>query len=395
MNMDAYVNYLIHLLKCAIQGETPLDFPKELDFPQFFDLVKLHKLENICYVMLKKTDMSDVREEYAKELERVYFKTLMIDGTQQHYLEQVEKQFEENAIDYLVLKGRELSELYPKSVVRQSSDFDIYIGAKKSPQAKKIMETLGFSVANYSEDENHDEYIINNWVLCELHRVLIQGDYPWKKGCNEIVNNLILKDGTNHCYKMSKEDFYVYSLAHLAKHMKFSGIGIRAFLDMEFIYRAYKDSFDYEYLSKKLEECKLSEFEKNTRLLCQYWFCDKKDVEPVIKTFASYVISSGWIGTTEQMVATEAAQKAGKTNSKIFAKIKKCIDIIMSPYETMVERYPVLQKHKWLTPFYRVRRGISAVIRKRDLIKSVTSTISDASIDDGKEILKFKESIGL
>ena len=395
MNIDAYVDYLIHLLRCALNGDIPSDFPQELDFNEFFKLSRSHRLENIAYVMLKKTNMSGIAEKDVQKLENAYMQSVMITATQQHYLEQVEKAFEENSIDYLVLKGRELSRLYPSADMRQSSDFDIYIGAENAEKARGIMLGIGFAAKEYSEDENHDEYVIGKWVLCELHRVLIQGNYPWKKGCNEIVDDLTLCDGTNHCYKMSKEDFYVYNLAHAAKHMKFSGIGIKAFLDIEVIYLKYKDSFDYEYLNAKLEACRLKEFEKNARLLCEYWFEGSKNVSLNIKKMALYVVSSGWIGTLEQMLVTEAAENAGKTNSKLVAKIKKCISIVLSPYETMVERYPVLRKHKWLTPFYRVRRAISAIVKKRDLIKSVTDTIDEADMSAGKQLLEFKKSIGL
>ncbi len=395
MNIEVYVDYLIHLLRCAINEDVPSDFPQDLDFNEFFKLCRAHRLENIVYIMLKKTDMSRIPQQDAKNLKSAYMQTMMITATQQHYLELVEKAFEESSIDYLVLKGRELSKLYPSADMRQSSDFDMYIGKKNSEKAKDIMLNTGFTVKDYSKDENHDEYVVEPWVLCELHRVLIQGNYPWKKGCNEIVDNLTLCDGTKHCYEMSKEDFYVYNLAHAAKHMKFSGIGIKAFLDLEIIYLKYKDSFDYEYLNKKLEDCCLKEFEKNSRLLCEYWFEEKKNISTTIKKMASYVVSSGWIGTEEQMIFTEAAQNAGSTNSKLVAKMKKCIDIVMSPYETMVERYPILKKHKWLTPVYRIRRGASAIIKKRDLIKSVTDTIDEADMSVGKQILEFKKSIGL
>lgn len=395
MNINVYVDYLTHLLRCAITDNIPSDFPSELEFNKFLKLCKDHKLENISYIMLKKTDMSNIEKQEIKKLEEDYLQTLMVTATQQYYLEQIEKTFEENDIDYLVLKGRELSGLYPSSDMRQSSDIDIYIGTENSEKAKKLMLDIGFFAESYSEDENHDEYTINKWVLCELHRVLIQGNYPWKKSCNEIVDNLTLCDGTKNCYRMSKEDFYVYNLAHAAKHMKFSGIGIKAFLDIEVIYKKYKDSFDYEYLNKKLKECSLTEFEKNARLLCEYWFEENTQVSSIIKQMASYVVSSGWIGTSEQMLATEAAENAGKTNSRLVAKIKKCIDIVSSPYETMVERYPVLGTHKWLTPLYRVRRATSAIIKKRDLIKSVTDTIDETDMDKGKRILEFKKSIGL
>lgn len=395
MNIDTYVDYLMHLLQCAIKDDIPSEFPLELDFNEFFKLCRNHRLENIAYLMLKKTNMCNIQEQDAKRIENAYMQSVMISATQQHYLEQVEKAFEETSIDYLVLKGRELSRLYPSDDMRQSSDFDIYIGTKNAEKARDIMHNIGFITKEYSEDENHDEYVIDKWVLCELHRVLIQGNYPWKKGCNKIVDNLILCDGTKHCYKMSKEDFYVYNVAHAAKHMKFSGIGIKVFLDMEVIYLKYKDNFDYEYLNAKLEACSLKEFEKNARLLCEYWFEENKNVSQTIKKMASYVVSSGWIGTAEQMLVTEVAENAGKTNLKLVAKIKKCIGIVLSPYETMVERYPVLRKHKWLTPFYRVRRAISAVVKKRDLIKSVTDAIGETDMSVGKQILEFKKSIGL
>ena len=395
MNIGGYVDYLIHLLRCAIKEENPSNFPEELDFKRFYELCRAHKLENIVYLMLKKTNMAGIPEEQAKKLEVAYKQTMMITATQQHYQERVEKAFEENSIDYLVLKGRELAKLYPSSDMRQSADFDMYIGEKNAQNAKDTMINLGFAVKDYSEDENHDEYVVEPWVLCELHRVLIQGNYPWKKGCNKIVDNLILCNGTEHCYEMSNEDFYVYNLAHAAKHMKFSGIGIKVFLDMQVIYSKYKDCFDYKYLDSKLQACNLKEFEKNARLLCEYWFEENKDASPLIKKMALYVVSSGWVGTVEQMSATEAAEKAGNTNSKPVAKMKKCIDVIMSPYETMVERYPILRKHKWLTPFYRIRRGVSAIVKKRDLIKSVTESIDKTDMDAAKRILDFKKSIGL
>lgn len=393
--MEGYVDYLIHLLRCAVKQDIPSAFPANLEFNKFFELCRAHRLENLVYVMLKKTNMAGIAQQDINKIEVAYKQSMIITATQQHYHECVEKAFEENSIDYLVLKGKELSKLYPSEDMRQSSDFDIYIGEKNSEKAKDLMINLGFSVKDYSEDENHDEYVVKPWVLCELHRVLIQGNYPWKKGCNKIVDNLIMRDGTKHCYEMSKEDFYVYNLAHAAKHMKFSGIGIKVFLDMQVIYLKYKDSFDYKYLEEKLKECHLKDFEKNARLLCEYWFEENKNVSPLIKKMALYVVSSGWVGTFEQMTATEAAEKAGKTNSRLIAKMKKCIDVVMSPYETMTERYPILKKHKWLTPFYRVRRGVSAVVKKRDLIKSVTESIDNTDMAAGKQILEFKKSIGL
>ena len=71
------------------------------------------------------------------------------------------------------------------------------------------------------------------------------------------------------------------------------------------------------------------------------------------------------------------------------------MDIICSPYKSMAERYPILEKHRWLTPIYRIHRVLDAALHKRDLVKKVTSVYDGADMDYGKRIVKFKERLGL
>lgn len=368
----------------------------EINLNEFIEFCKYHKMENIAFLMLLKTNAKLIYPQEMNGLKRAYQTSIMVQATQQHYLDMVTKTFEEEGIDYLLLKGRDLAMLYPSEDMRQSSDFDIYIGAENAKKAKPLMMNMGFEIVSYEEERDwHDEYLAKKWVMCELHKVLIQGDYPWRKGCNEMVNNLTLKEGSNHCYKMCKEDFYVYNLAHAAKHMKLSGIGIKVFVDIELIYTLYKDSFDYEYLNKRLEKCNLKEFDKNVRKLCEYWFEDATPEDDIVYEMEKYVAQSGWIGTKEQAVSTELAQNYGKTQSKTLAKIKKCFKIIFCPYEEMAIKYPVLKKHKYLTPIFRIRRAFSAVLKRRDVIRSVSATLDSGDISEGRKILEFKKSIGL
>lgn len=396
MNIDVYIKYLVHLLRCAVSGEQAQDMPEGMDAQKLFKLSRYHKVENVAYMALEKTDTSKIPQGVYKLFQEFYNHAITVEATQQYYLEQMLDEFEAEGIDYLVLKGREIACLYPSSDMRQSSDLDVYVGRDGAMRARPVMEKLGYNVEAYSDtDDDHDEYRMNNLVYCELHRVLIQNNYPWQEECNKITDRLLRPDPQKHCMKMSDEDFYIYNLAHTAKHMKFSGIGIKVFLDLWLIYNHYKDRLDMEYLSKKLEQCHLAEFDKNARELCEYWFEGKEDVDDKIKKMSRYVVQSGWMGTHEQAKSTELAEKAGKTNSTKVAKIKKCIDIILSPYESMAARYPILKKHKWLTPFCRIHRGLSAALFKRDLVKNVTGELDNGDMTIGKKILEFKQSIGL
>lgn len=393
MMNECIIDYLIEVLRCAITGEAVGDLPADIDEIEFFEFCKRHKMSNIVYKTLKNRLSKDIVAKY----EAIYNKEIYIKGLQQYYLETIENSFEENKIDYLLLKGRELEVLYPSEDMRSSSDIDIYIGKDTPQRAKQIMEDIGFVVRAYSDfNDDHDEYIAGNAVLCELHRVLIQDRCSWQEECNKIPQRLLLCDDKKHRFRMTNEDFYVYNLAHTAKHMKLSGIGIRVILDQWLIYRKYKDVFDWEVLDERLKLCGLYEFEQNIRELFLYWFEKKQPQNPdKIHNMAIYIAESGWIGTYKQFIATDFAENAGKSSSKLTANLKKCINIIFSPYPSMVERYPILERKRWLTPFCRVHRAFCAIVHKRDLIRQVTGEYDGADLDYGKKLLEFKKSIGL
>ncbi len=393
MDLREYTKYLTYVLACAIDGTEPDGLPEGMDEAVFLELCKFHKLENIVYLTIG-DKLSETSRAY---LEETYNRLLFLQATQQYYLETIEDEFENAKIPYLILKGRELAKLYPREDMRQSSDFDIYIGRENSQKARDIMTDVGFEILAYNDhDDDHDEYLADKCVMCELHRVLIQDNHPWQAECNKMPERMILTDGTECCYKLSPEDFYAYNLAHAAKHMKLSGVGIRVFLDQWLILNKYENEINWDKLNDILDKCNLVEFNKNTIALCEYWFENKtpEDIQK-IGEMADYVARSGWVGTEEQMTATEVAENAGVTSSRKVAKLKVCWDIIASPYESMVERYPFLRKHKWLTFFCRIHRVFNAIFKKRDLVKKVTSGMDNGDMELGKKIVKFKKGIGL
>ena len=253
---------------------------------------------------------------------------------------------------------------------------------------------LGFEILSYTDSDEHDEYIANKVAMCEIHPVLIQNNHPWQTECNRIPQRLIKKDEKTHELKMSNEDFYLYNLAHTAKHMKYAGIGIRAFLDMWLIYKNYSDSFNWDYLNEKLKLAKLDKFEKNTRQLCEFWF-EGKNADETIRAMAVYVAKSGWVGTKEQEKSTALAESAGKTASVQAAKLGKFKEMFFAPINEMSVRYPILKKHKWLLPFCRIHRALRAIIKRRDVIREVANDLESGDMQTGKAIVALKQKIGL
>ncbi len=392
MGLDAYVKYTTNLISSFLSGKPVKPLPAELDAGLFFKFCAFHKIQNLVYLALSNTD---IPEELAKLFKASYFASLNFMAVQQHYIEQVENAFEDAGIDYFVIKGTETAKFYPSSDMRQSSDFDIYIGNEKARLARDVMVGLGFLVDDYADDDGHDKYMINNAILCELHRVLVQNDFPWKEECNKIPERVIKCDGKEHRYQMNAEDTYIYNLAHAANHIRTAGIGIRVFVDLWLMWSKCKDGFDMAYLEETLAKCNLKRFEECARTLFLYWFEEKGTDDPTILAMADFVAQSGWIGTYSQYASAKLAGDAGENSSSATAKLESYKKMIFPSYENLIARYPKAERYKILVPSYYAYRIFKSVFGKERGAKRVIGEINNADLKTGQDLLKLKKEIGL
>ena len=355
MELSPYVKYVTNLISSFLSGKDVEPFPDSLDANLFFRFCVFHKIQNLVYRALANTQMP---EELAKNFKASYFSSL----------------------NFMAV---------------QSSDFDIYIGSEKAELARDVMMGLGFSVDDYADDDGHDKYVINNGILCELHRVLIQNDFPWKNECNKIPERVIKTSGKEHRFEMTTEDAYIYNLAHAANHIKTAGIGIRVFVDLWLMWSKCKDSLDMEHLEETLEKANLKRFEECARALFLYWFEGKETSDPTIMAMADFVAESGWIGTYNQYASAKLANESADSSSSATAKLESYKKMIFPSYEDLAKRYPKAKEHKILVPYYYVYRIVKSLFGKDKGAKRVMSEINTADLQAGQDLLKLKKEIGL
>lgn len=392
MGLDAYVNYITNLISSFLSGNAAEPFPAHLDAGIFYKFCAFHKLQNLAYRALANTQLP---EELENVLKASYFNSLNFMAVQQHFVEMVENAFEDAGIDYFIMKGGETAKFYPSSDMRQSSDFDIYIGNEKAEQARDIMVGLGFSVDDYADDDGHDKYMINKSILCELHRVLVHDEFPWKEECNNIPRRVIKSSGKEHRHEMCIEDAYIYNLAHAANHIKTAGIGIRVFVDLWLMWTKCKDAFDMAYLEKKLASANLKRFEECSRALFLYWFEGKETDDDTIMAMAKFVAESGWIGTYNQYVSAKLAGESAEGSSSASAKFESYRKMIFPSYKDLVNRYPTAGAYKILVPYFYVHRIVKSIFGKDKGAKRVSHEINNADLKQGQDLLKLKKEIGL
>ena len=193
---------------------------------------------------------------------------------------------------------------------------------------------------------------------------------------------------------MTNEDFYLHMIGHMAKHMKYSGFGIRMVVDVWLYLEKFKSEMDFDILNERLKYCGLYDFNQVILKLNDYWF-NCGDASPATLQLADYVVASGLFGTYEQLISTEAAVNGGKIKSKSVGKLKKILQTVFLSYRNMCTLYPNLRNMPILLPIYWLRRAFDRLLHKRENISKIYKQYDNVDMKLATDIYEFKKGLGL
>lgn len=293
---------------------------------------------------------------------------------------------EKEHIPFMPLKGAVLREYYPNPWMRTSCDLDILVPKELADRAAEILvDSYGY----HREHRNSHEITLSldNGTHIELHYELIE---DWVANASskilaDVWERSTLNEGYSYWHTMPDELFYFYHIAHMAKHFERGGCGIRTFIDLYILDNmggADKDKRDV-----LLGEGEMLRFAEAARKLSRVWFKNEPHDE-ISEKMENYILHGGIYGTLKNSVSVQQNKQGGRVGyafSKIFL-----------PYNLLRFHYPILEKHRWLTPVMEVRRWGRLIFcghakRSLDTLK-LNKNLSKAEASD---MQKFMDSIGL
>ena len=194
------------------------------------------------------------------------------------------------------------------------------------------------------------------------------------------MNVVELKEGYSYHYEMPDDMFYFYHVAHMAKHFENGGCGIRPFIDLWILDNMQINGHDKR--DNLLRKGKLLQFANSSRKLSQVWV-EGYPIDKISEKMQNYIIRGGVYGTSENRITVQQLKKGGK--------LRYALSRIIIPYEDIKYYYPILQKHKWLTPVMQIRRwfnlaffgGVKRSVREL----SCNSNIPKSQVDEMKVFL--------
>ena len=166
---------------------------------------------------------------------------------------------------------------------------------------------------------------------------------------------------------MTDEDFYIYITSHAYKHYSRCGTGIRTLLDFYVYLKEKKSSLNFSYIQSECEKLGISEFETESRKLCEKVFSPDfiKKYQPEKfenifsddeKKMLMYYFESGVYGNLKNQIE----HNLNKCNT---SKLKYALRRLF-PDRNYYANVPLLNKYRFLIPFFWVYRILLVIFSK-------------------------------
>ena len=379
--------YLAELVKAQLVGRKPLDLPEGISVEEILDIARRNHMDYLLLGALIKVE--SLSEEHKQIMRSKVMGSLMRTMTQVTEMKELEKCFEEAGVKNQPMKGARMKFIYPAPEMREMSDIDVLIDADCMKQAKRILLERGYELTQ--EIKHHDIYMKRPYMVVEAHRVLydktVDGQqYRYFSGFSKAK----LRDGYQYTYDFGKEDFYVYMMAHMAKHFYAMGCGIRNLVDVYVYQEKYGKELDKAYLKEELKKCGILEFTNHMEKLAAIWLGGEKS-SMFYEDLFQYMMDSGIYGKDENGIWNKFAEKKMHDKEATPSQLKRWY--YFPPLSYMSEYYPWLEDHSWLLPVawgIRAFRGIfmKKGVHKREMLHEIDG-------DKVKTYQKIYQNMGL
>lgn len=373
------------LLRSAITGEK-LSLPEDFSLEAADELIRSQSLLPMIYLGAYNCGIPANTEQMLRYKQQ-YFRILMRHEQQMREVKRLCRTFEENGIDYALLKGCIMKPLYPNPEMRVMGDADILIRKEQYDRIRGVMTGLGF---REDVESAYDVHWISKDLLAELHhRIYAQGQTDIAGYFEDAWGKMERK--SEFGFSFSPEDHYLHIFTHMTKHFRHCGIGARQIVDIQ-VYRMAHPEMNAGKIESALKQMNLIDFHDTILQLLEVWFGGAEDT-PLSDAVTAYVFSGGNWGNIETKMYTEALIHAsGRTRQ---ARGVTIFRTIFPKLAYMQGSYSILFRLPWLLPLFWIVRWVEVLLFRRKKLRkrlSVINNMSDKSVTEHKT---FLDAVGL
>ncbi|MBE5938023.1 MAG: hypothetical protein E7265_08340 [Lachnospiraceae bacterium] len=341
--------YLTELIRGALNGVKPDSPPEGLDWNELYNLADYHGVAGTVYYGIEKLyEAEQPPSEVFDRFRKASYISLGRESMQFIELNNVFSAFDENNIKYILLKGLKMKNLYPRPDMRSMCDGDILVLPEDMDRIQEVMKECGFVIE--CKGNVHDTYMKNNNLSVEIHKQLFSDNSPYFDYFKSFFDRGKAVFGKCE-YELSKEDFYIHMIAHMAKHFKKGGTGVRSFMDVYEYYEKYGSNLNEDYLNDELEKLGLKGFAQASKELAYSWFGENSRAKNGSKVahpkMAIHVLMAGTYGCIGNVVATGIVEKNIGRGEYVRRRLFPGVEFMKINYP-ILDKVPVLLPICWI-----------------------------------------------
>ncbi len=372
-----YGKLIFSILNDYLNGKKVDRDIKNEDLPVIINIAKDNSILLVTYLALKNEGISlpkKVEDKLSQLLSMNLRKTILFEEERKSLYAYMD----EKKIAYLPLKGIIINELYKEYGSREFADNDILFDLKYKKDIKEYFLSKGYEIEQYNE-WIHDVYQKKPFFNFEMHKYLFadsRRDETIKKFEKYFENYLSKGKKKDDSYEriVSKEDFFIYFMAHFYKHYAHDGCGIRSLLDIK-IYLDKNPDISWEYLNEEFKKIGINSFVNEIVSTTNHLF-SSEELNEKENGILLYMISNGTYGTLE----------AGVSNSlKEEGKMKYIFRRLFPPMTFYKVNYPKIYKTKVLIPIIWFKRLFKALTKSRKKIKKELQLVKESDTSNNKK----------
>ena len=379
--MDKDTRDILNIIKSGITKEN-IKISDKIPLDKLIELAKKHNIFTLVYYGLHNCNVS-INDGLKTQLSNIAINGMYVSEQPLYYIKEISSQFDENNIDYMLLKGSVLKHFYPQPEIRRMGDVDILIKETQYSKISKVLENLGFVFRNES---NHEIVWSKNNIVIELHKILMPS---YNRDLHKYFGNgwkRAIKTGKNS-YTFSDDDMLIYVFSHFAKHYRDAGIGITHMCDLYVFLQAKKTNEDY--IRKELMQLKLYDFYCNIKKTLYAWF-ENGDSDEITDHITTVVFNSGVYGLQENTIISSALKEKKKFNNIVLGRMHRIWQKIFPSCKAMKTTYQLLKKFPILLPVFWIIRLMDFVFLRRT---EISKNLNDICVVNDQQIKEYQAAL--
>lgn len=351
--------YLVYLLRCAVNGKKSEKVYEGVDWKKLVDLANQQQVYSMIAPII---DASLMPESFANELMLYTQNELVRMLAMKSELDEISRKLNEKGIEYMLVKGSVLKKYYPQQKMRQMSDVDILYKAERQDELISYMKKKGYRLK--TSEANSDDFFKPPFYTFEFHRSIFDERDAFSPDFN-LWERATKDENKTSEYHISTEDLIIYSLCHMYDHYCQSGCGIRFVCDIYVLLKS-KEDFDWSYINSKLEEFGFADF-CNTAITLAKALFKNESAGKSEQALLDYILSGGVYGKSRSLDEVISSDFNG-------SKFKYFMSRAFPSKKIMKGNFPVLRKYPFLLPIYYAVRVFQVVkYNKRSVQKEIKS----------------------